>query len=156
MTCRRERLQRTKKENKKKNRSQKLVAFALPVGLNILNLQPSIASLLELSTMDSSNRYRTHLTPELSFEITLHGNISTVSKITHHFSTGILLVVSGLHATAAALMSIKYFDNSFNNDQQSRPMFMSSCGYKHWPASAGRTGEAKSRIFGLFLTGYLE
>ncbi|XP_057796093.1 cytochrome b561 domain-containing protein At4g18260-like [Salvia miltiorrhiza] len=119
--------------------SQKLVALALPVGLNILNLPPPVASLQEAPTMDSSNRYK--VTPQLLFEIKLHGFLLwasvgllmpaaiLVKRMSNREESGkrlriifyihaITQVVSVLLATAAAVMSIKYFDNSFNNDHQ--------------------------------------
>ncbi|KAG6423758.1 hypothetical protein SASPL_114161 [Salvia splendens] len=94
--------------------SHKLVALALPVGLNILNLRPSIASLQEHPTMDSSSRYK--VTRELSFEIKLHGFLLWASV--GLLMPAAILVVSVLLASAAAVMSLKYFDNSFNNDHQ--------------------------------------
>lgn len=41
--------------------SSSLVALALPVGLNILNLLPSVASSHEHPTMDSRNKYKVHI-----------------------------------------------------------------------------------------------
>ncbi|XP_042063037.1 cytochrome b561 domain-containing protein At4g18260-like [Salvia splendens] len=119
--------------------SHKLVAVALPVGLNILNLRPSIASLLDHPTMDSSSRYK--VSRELSFEIKLHGFLLwasvgllmpaaiLVKRMSNREESGkrlriifyihaITQVVSVLLASAAAVMSLKYFDNSFNNDHQ--------------------------------------
>ncbi|KAH6836465.1 hypothetical protein C2S53_016524 [Perilla frutescens var. hirtella] len=119
--------------------SHKLVALALPVGLNILNLLPSVASSQKQPTMDSSTIYK--VTPELSFEIKVHGFLLWASvgflmpagilakRMSNREESGkrlriifyihaITQVLSVLLATAAAVMSIKYFDNSFNNDHQ--------------------------------------
>ncbi|KAI3465929.1 hypothetical protein Pfo_022592 [Paulownia fortunei] len=122
--------------------SQKLVAFALPVGLTILNLLPSVGSSHERGTVDnvqSSNKYK--ITPQLSFEIKLHGFLLWASvgflmpvailikRMSNREESGrrlriifhvhaITQVFSVLLATAGAVMSIKYFDNSFSNDHQ--------------------------------------
>ncbi|KAL1562839.1 hypothetical protein AAHA92_05369 [Salvia divinorum] len=64
--------------------------------------------------MDSNSRYK--VTPELVFEIKLHGILLWASV--GLLMPAAILVVSVLLASAAAVMSLKYFDNSFNNDHQ--------------------------------------
>ncbi|KAL1562838.1 cytochrome b561 domain-containing protein-like protein [Salvia divinorum] len=89
--------------------------------------------------MDSNSRYK--VTPELVFEIKLHGILLwasvgllmpaaiLVKRMSNREESGkrlriifyihaITQVVSVLLASAAAVMSLKYFDNSFNNDHQ--------------------------------------
>ncbi|KAL8506254.1 hypothetical protein ACS0TY_017211 [Phlomoides rotata] len=119
--------------------SMKLAAFALPVGLNILNLPPSVGSSHDQTTMETSNEYK--MTPQLLFEIKLHGFLLWASvgflmpvailakRMSNKEESGrrlriifyvhaITQVFAVLLATAGAVMSIKYFDNSFSNDHQ--------------------------------------
>ncbi|PIN11580.1 hypothetical protein CDL12_15822 [Handroanthus impetiginosus] len=118
--------------------SQKLVAFAFPV----LNLLPPVSSSHEHATsqrLQLSNVQK--MTPQLSFEIKFHGFLLWASvgflmpvailikRMSNREQSGrrlriifyihaIAQVLAVLLATAGAVMSIKYFDNSFNNYHQ--------------------------------------
>uniref|UniRef100_A0A5B7BM48 Cytochrome b561 domain-containing protein n=1 Tax=Davidia involucrata TaxID=16924 RepID=A0A5B7BM48_DAVIN len=124
---------------------QKLMSFIITTSLVFLILLPSVSSSQELvkaNNSHTSNKHKTHeLSPKLSFEITLHGFLLWGSmgflmpvgiliirmsnreecgrrlKIMFYIHAS-LQILSVLLATAGAIMSIKNFENSFNNSHQ--------------------------------------
>ncbi|XP_073061017.1 cytochrome b561 domain-containing protein At4g18260-like [Primulina eburnea] len=125
--------------------TQKLVRFAFPAGIFVLSLLLSIVSANDLKRKEnvhSSNKHKIpEITPRLSFQIKLHGFLlwasvgflMPVAILIKRMSNrreslrkqriilyihAITQVVAVLLATAAAVLSIIYFENSFSNDHQ--------------------------------------
>ncbi|KAF8408903.1 hypothetical protein HHK36_004973 [Tetracentron sinense] len=124
---------------------QKLVSFSIPASFIVLLMLPIVVSSHEQEKPFSSQRTNKHnihkLSPQLSFEIALHGFLLWASmgflmpvgiltirmsnreecgrrlKVLFYFHV-ILQILSLLLATAGAVMSIKNFENSFNNNHQ--------------------------------------
>ncbi|XP_042477995.1 cytochrome b561 domain-containing protein At2g30890-like [Macadamia integrifolia] len=124
---------------------QKLVFLTIASSIVVLALLPSVSSSNEEKKPVSNHKIQTKniqkLSPELSFEITVHGFLLWVSmgflmpigvliirmsnrvkcrrrlKVIFYFHV-ILQILSVLLATAGAVMSIRNFDNSFSNSHQ--------------------------------------
>ncbi|KAL2476583.1 Cytochrome b561/ferric reductase transmembrane protein family [Abeliophyllum distichum] len=118
----------------------KLMPFAIPASLAFLNLLPSVCSSQKRTEL--YNKHKIHeINPQLLFEIKLHGFLLWAS-VGFLMPIGILImrksnteesgtrqriifyihaitqILAVLLATAGAVMSIKYLDNSFNNAHQ--------------------------------------
>ncbi|XP_043700953.1 cytochrome b561 domain-containing protein At4g18260-like [Telopea speciosissima] len=124
---------------------QKLVFLTIASSIVVLALLPSVSSSSEEKKPMSNHKRKTQnmqkLSPELSFEITVHGFLLWVSmgflmpvgiliirmsnkvkcgrrlKVIFYFHV-ILQILSVLLATAGAVMSIRNFENSFSNNHQ--------------------------------------
>ncbi|XP_051136287.1 cytochrome b561 domain-containing protein At4g18260-like isoform X2 [Andrographis paniculata] len=125
--------------------SKKLAAVAIFVGIVVLNPIAPVGSVDEdtpvVAKINSGNKDKIMISSQLSFEIKLHGFLwwasvgllmpagILVKRILNNEASGRRLkIVFYVHAfmeisavligTAAAAMSIKYFDNTFNNGHQ--------------------------------------
>ncbi|XP_073281010.1 cytochrome b561 domain-containing protein At4g18260-like [Primulina huaijiensis] len=125
--------------------AQNLVRSAFPAGIAVLSLLLSIVSANDLTRREndlSSNKHEIpEITPQVSFQIKLHGFLLWASvgflmpaailikRMSNRrdsrrkqriilYIHAITQVIAVLLATAAAVLSIIYFENSFNNDHQ--------------------------------------
>ncbi|XP_059669607.1 cytochrome b561 domain-containing protein At4g18260-like [Cornus florida] len=118
---------------------QKLIYFTISTSLVILILVPFVSSSQEHTKTKSTHSINKHhtleLSPKLLFEITLHGFLLWAS-MGFLMPVGILIIrmsnreecgrrlkimfyiLSVLLVTAGAIMSIKNFENTFNNNHQ--------------------------------------
>ncbi|XP_075481890.1 cytochrome b561 domain-containing protein At4g18260-like [Primulina tabacum] len=125
--------------------AQNLVRFSFPAGILVLSLLLFIVSANDLTRRQnvlSSNKHEIpEITPQVSFQIKLHGFLLWASvgflmpaailikRMSNRresrrkqriilYIHAITQVIAVLLATAAAVLSIIYFENSFNNDHQ--------------------------------------
>ncbi|XP_073158004.1 cytochrome b561 domain-containing protein At4g18260-like isoform X2 [Henckelia pumila] len=125
--------------------AQKPVHVSFPAGIAVLSLLLSVVSANDLTRREnvhSSNKHKIpEITPQLSFQIKLHGFLLwasvgflmpaaiLVKRMSNRresrrkqriilYIHAITQVVAALLATAAAVLSIIYFENSFSNDHQ--------------------------------------
>ncbi|CAI9757175.1 unnamed protein product [Fraxinus pennsylvanica] len=104
--------------------------FAIPAGIALLNLLPSVCSSqdrAEIYNKHASNKHKIHeMNPQLLFEIKLHGFLfwasfgflTPIGILVMRKSNGEESILAVLLATVGAVLSMKYLDNSFNNLHQ--------------------------------------
>ncbi|KAJ4980524.1 hypothetical protein NE237_031361 [Protea cynaroides] len=135
----------TLNRKKMQRRMKKLVFLTIATSIVVLALLPSVGSSSEEEKTVSTHTRKTKniqkLSPELSFEITVHGFLLWASmgflmpvgiliiRMSNRMECGrrikvifyfhfILQILSVLLATAGAIMSIRNFENSFSNNHQ--------------------------------------